>query len=474
MVEILFEDVAVPWIEDILYPACGTGRTIAAVERYCGSNSSDPPSGVALDPDPENVRSVADEFGDHVDAKRGRFLSPNLQLGSFDLVLCCPPTIRWASLDSETRREYATALASLSLETEAFDVGASFLEKSATLLNEDGRGVFLVPNTLKTSDIATEIRAYVASEVTDVIPAPSDSSEDRRMITTISSSRSDPFQEAPTSTRPDPGVVERELLRTPDEYEQSLTAGGIATPVERMDVYDATDDAAFVYLDMFYEDYDASLVYEDSAANDGLRGYVERATMRVERNRPVAEHVHPLDESVCLRPSTALGEVVQALADEGERFRFVGRPENLHGIVTRYDLNSLPVYQSLYDYLARFELQLRELVRSEAPHWESRTSVSVPAGNTGPLAPDDLAGASLRDLLEIVNKTGIESELPYDPAAHDITLGDLRKLRNSVAHYNPLVVSMNNDSDVEKTADRLGAQVELLETLSTQAGSTRD
>jgi len=48
-------------------------------------------------------------------------------------------------------------------------------------------------------------------------------------------------------------------------------------------------------------------------------------------------------------------------------------------------------------------------------------------------------------------------------AAHEATLNDLKDLRNAIAHYNPLVHTMSNDSDSDWTAGTLRDRYNLLQ-----------
>jgi len=53
-------------------------------------------------------------------------------------------------------------------------------------------------------------------------------------------------------------------------------------------------------------------------------------------------------------------------------------------------------------------------------------------------------------------------QLPVDPESYGATIWDLKDLRDAVAHYNPLVHSMSNDTESNWTAGDLRARHKLL------------
>jgi hypothetical protein len=461
MVEILFDGVTSTYRKRVLYPGCRGDGLVAAVVRYFEDSVHDPPEGVALGPDPDVLARLDGRF-DALDVAAGDFLSPDRTLAEFEFVLGHPPTVQWDDLSTEKQREYANTFARVSPDTTRIDTAVLFVERSLHHLTPDGRGVFLVPSESTTSDAAAPFREYLSPTIADVeaVGPEEVAAADPHMITAVTSPESTGFEAAPTAARPSPESVEAQLLTSADT---DATVEDIATPHESLTVYETSRDASFVYLDLYYHDYDATLVYDDPAARSGLRGYVSRANMHVDGDEAIVAHASPLDESTCLEPTAGIGVVIDALGSDGDRFRFVGTPDEPSGLVTRFDLNSLPVYRYLYGLLARFEIRLRDVVRTHVPDWQSTTDVYVSTANVGALAPDDLAGASLGELLQILAEAGERDSVPCAVSAFDASLDDLRTLRNAVAHYNPLVHTMSNDAETEWTARRFRDRHDLLQ-----------
>jgi hypothetical protein len=138
--------------------------------------------------------------------------------------------------------------------------------------------------------------------------------------------------------------------------------------------------------------------------------------------------------------------IVRPLTDQ--RFLFPGQPESPDGIITRYDLNRLPIYHWLYDRFARLEIQLRELIRDS--HWTYEDSdISLRNRGAGDLVPDRLANDKLSKLVDIIDEADLERSILSDIDVYEATLDDLVKLRNAVAHYNVLIHTMSNQSTVD-------------------------
>lgn len=128
------------------------------------------------------------------------------------------------------------------------------------------------------------------------------------------------------------------------------------------------------------------------------------------------------------------------------------------GIITRFDLNREPFYLHLFDCFSDFEIGLRKLIRREAPDWEDTSGVRIHAQREEQLFADRLACGTLGDLIDIVESEGLERSIRTDLTGYDTTLGDLRKLRGAVAHYNPIVHTMGG-SPTADTVERGAAQL---------------
>ena len=95
MVELLFEDLTFTRRKRILYPGCGEGELISAVERYFEDSAHDSPSGVAIDTEDEYIETVQNQYNDRVEVRKGDYLSADVRLDSFQFVLSYPLTVQW-------------------------------------------------------------------------------------------------------------------------------------------------------------------------------------------------------------------------------------------------------------------------------------------------------------------------------------------------------------------------------------------
>ena len=474
MVDILFEDVRIPGRKRILYPGCGEGELIDAVNRHFENTFSDPPSGVAIDTVEENVETVREKHGEQLTVRKGDYLSDGTRFEDrFDFILSYPPTIQWQDLSPEKREEYANSFARVTPDTNQIHNGLLFLERSLHILDEGGRSVFLTPKSFKADDAAAPFRSHIASSVSDVEPVELDDFEAEipHMITVLNSFESESFEAAPSSVSPDPSEIEAKMLASAFASSPTQPAASIATSLQSLTVYPSDKDAAFVYLDMYYEDYDAALIYENPDQLENALGYVSRAKLEITDLENISEHVLPLEGSTCIEPDAGFVSVIERLGQDNDRFCFVGDPSNPEGIVTRFDLNKLPVYQHLFTQLARFEIQLRKTIRENVPNWDeivaNSEDVYISPGDVGDLAPDRLAGGSVGDLLDVLSEADATESVPCRLQDHEASLDDLRRLRNSVAHYKPIIHSMSNDTDTEWTARSLKDRHSLLQAIIT-------
>jgi hypothetical protein len=53
-------------------------------------------------------------------------------------------------------------------------------------------------------------------------------------------------------------------------------------------------------------------------------------------------------------------------------------------------------------------------------------------------------------------------QLPVDLESYGATMSNVKKLRDDIAHYKPLIHSMSNDTESERTAGDLRARYKLL------------
>lgn len=210
--------------------------------------------------------------------------------------------------------------------------------------------------------------------------------------------------------------------------------------------YSVEETPAGAYLDLLYRDFDAALVREPSTTGNEIRGFVSRGALRLNEAASLGAVVKPFGEGDLLGADDHVSKVIETL--EMERFSFVGQPDDVRGIVTRFDLNGLPVYLHLYDCFSEFEVGLRQLIRREEPEWESQTDVPVYSGKSRELVTDKLTTAQLSELIDITDD--LQSVSALEPIrTTSIGLDHLRRLRNDVAHYNSIVHTMSDGDTLD-------------------------
>jgi hypothetical protein len=458
LVEMLFRDASALSIRDVLVVGPDAPALVAAVRRYVDDTVGDgptvhAPAGDHLDATPEDVALVdGDLLGEKFDPS-----------GRFDFVLGTTPTVDWGAVDAEHRREYASLSPHVRPADDDASWGQLYVERGRHHLADDGRMVLLADRDLATDEDTSEFRGEIAPLVRDVEDVPPGRYPDRegaQLVAVLEPDEGDRYDVDERAVWADPGAIERELAESAAGGGATDTrAAALSTPVTGMDVYPTDTDAPGVYLDMLYADYDGALVYDDPDARAGLAGYVSRAELRVTDGAPIGDHARPIPDRRCLDPAAGMPAVVETLG--ADRFAFVGAPGDPDGIVTRYDLNRLPVYHWLYARFVQFEVGLRDRLRGV--DWSADAAPgTLPSEGVGDLVPDRLSNAQLSTLLALVDDAGIR----IVDGSHDATLDDLRALRNTVAHFNTLVHTMGDRrtiDDPERGAPQLAAEVRLLE-----------
>jgi hypothetical protein len=184
--------------------------------------------------------------------------------------------------------------------------------------------------------------------------------------------------------------------------------------------------------------------------------------LKSDRGDTLHDQVDTLDSEILLDSDAGMENLIQSLARN--RFQFVGSSEEVQGIVTRFDLNRLPVYLHLFDCFSEFEIGLRNLIRDELPDWEDKTSVYVSSQGDDNIYHDKLAMAGLKNLVDIVVESEIETQIRRDILGYTVDLADLVDLRNMVAHYNPIIHTMGGSSehDDQRDASELWQEYRLL------------
>jgi hypothetical protein len=454
----LFDGRRPAGVDDILYLGCGDGSLIEAVYQYCDQAvAATPPSGVVVDVDEERAEAVAGRY-DEVSPRVGDYLHEEFVLkSSFDYILCAPPRRSWSELTREEQRAYATNFGHVTVDDDEVDTDLLFVTQAIRDLGLGGRAVFHTPSTTFDSESASTLRErhyYRIDAVDDLEPESYDDLEVPRRITTVTN---DSEEWNSTTTKYEPSVYESALDTSIADVERPFTAAALMTSDLTGFVVDET--VPKVYVDLMAADFDAAPVYDDPEERVKLRGYVSRERLRTVTNSTLGEQIKEFDSGVVVKPSDGIGEVIDKLRHT--RFVFVFN-DSLQGIITRFDLNKLPVYTHLYDCFSQFEIGLRELIRSQTPDWEERSDVRVPYRGQRNIVSDRLTCAEMSSLVEILRQVGLESELPR---TNEVDLDSLVYLRNAIAHYNPIVHTMGErptHDDPERGALQLAAEYDYL------------
>ena len=120
----------------------------------------------------------------------------------------------------------------------------------------------------------------------------------------------------------------------------------------------------------------------------------------------------------------------------------------------------------LYDCLSEFEIGLRELIRREAPDWSQQIEFRLPTHYDSQLYVDKLADAKLSQLIEITSELGLEQEIRRDIDGYRVSLSDIDLLRGNIAHYNPIVHTMQDEETIDeprRSAGQLAAEYRFLQ-----------
>lgn len=461
MVERLFKDQHPSQIDDILYPGCGGGDLVTAVHRYCEQNpAASPPPGVVVDIDTADAEAISTQY-DEVEPRSGDYLHEEFVVESrFDYILCDPPTRPWAALSDEQQSAYATNFGQLTVEDDEIDSHLLFVIQAIRDLSLGGRAVFVTPPSLLRSEAASTLREqhyYRIDAVEELDPESYEGLDVPRLLTTITE---DASEWESTVTTYEPAEHEAELNDSIATIENPFTAGGLMTAEPTG--FGIDQSISQVYLELMAADYDAAPIYEDETVATELRGYVSREHLRMTNTETLENQIQRITHEVSVDPTAGLDEVIHKLA--GSRFVFVFSDGSIDGIITRFDLNRLPVYTHLYDCFSQFEIGLRDLLRSRLPDWQDQTDIQVPYRGQQNVVSDRLTCAELSTLVEIVRDVELRSKLP---SKLKVELNDLVKLRNAVAHYNPIVHTMTERPTLnkpERGAPQLAIEYEYLHT----------
>ena len=157
----LFDDNP-PTAEDrILYPGCGKGPFIGAVDRYLTAHDLPIPDGVGIELDPEHLEDARESHGEkNVELIEQDFLAADTNLGTFDYIIGNPPYVPIEGLTEAEKEDYK---ARFDTAIGRFDLYVLFFEQALRLLESDGRLCFITPEKFEYTETTAPLREILAS-----------------------------------------------------------------------------------------------------------------------------------------------------------------------------------------------------------------------------------------------------------------------------------------------------------------------
>ncbi len=229
----------------------------------------------------------------------------------------------------------------------------------------------------------------------------------------------------------------------------------------------ADADVQAVLADRDLQDYDYIPVRDGS-----IVGVLERPHRPA--TGPVGRYFVPLDDSLIVAAETPLGRFLPML--ETRPYRLVVREGKIDGIVTRSDLNKLPVRVHVFARIAHFEMLLGALIARRCPDDDSVLKL-VEEGKRKERLRKKLAdqqaqrlNPSVIVLMDLTQKwraasVAYRGEVGPDFAAE---MQEIVRLRNAVAHFSPLVPNRQSFRMLYKRLHLLDKWTERLDDLRAQ------
>lgn len=437
----------------ILFPGVGHGELVEAVSRYCDRHALDFPESIALETKEELVKEARARFDElPLNVQHLDFLGNLPDLGEFEYIVSDPPVGRLRDLSPEVREDLAMRFDTISADEpgQDEDLYLAFFEQGLGMLAPAGRLVFVTPDfTNKRGHSAIpEVKKRLSTfHIEDIDTTPIESLYDQVdmdvVITTVAHAEPDP---AYASEVDFDGV--QEALTVP--YEIGVTDIMTQDPVS----FYPDNNVHDVYLALIRNDYDAALVRDrDSGACLGL---VSKAELTGADTGTLADgYIKEIDESRLIDTTASFDETVNRLRER--RFCLVGTENDVRGIVTRFDLNNMEVYFHLYAKFARFEIGLRNAIRDYDIDWEDTLidagidwkdvkSRNARYSEKSEVAQDVLDTLLLSDLIKIVENSPVSDAIEFQESNLGVRPSSINDLRGSVAHYQPLIHTMDTVS----------------------------
>lgn len=460
----LFTDGPPEEDDRILFPGLGQGELVDAVGRYSERHQIAFPRSVAFETDDALVERARDRFAERpLEVLRLDFLDDLPDLGEFDYIVSDPPVEHLRSISLERRKDLAARFDTISADGPGRDedLYLAFVERGLQLLAPDGRLVCLTPDfTERTGGQAIpEIKRRLAGfhiEDIDEVPIKPVFDEADLDLVILSVSHAGPDPDYVTGV--DFDGVEESLTA---EYEPSVQKIMTKNPA----TFYADDDVHDVYVNLIRNDYDAAPV-RDRESGEWI-GLISRANLTSADSGTLADgDITAFDDDRLLSFDATFEETLERL--RSRRFCLVGTRDDVRGIVTRFDLNSIEVYFHLYAKFARFEIGLRNAIRDRNVDWEEALldggtdrdrikKINEEYRAKGALAQDVLDMLYLSELIKIVENSEIAIKVGIEELESGVTLSDINSMRGAVAHYQPIIHTLDTiDLSRRRTADGFG------------------
>lgn len=156
MVERLFAGREPKEDDTILYPGCGEGPFIGAVNRYCAAHDCAIPQGVGIETHPERLQTAKSRHDDTVVTFQERdFLDEINDLHAFDYIIGNPPYVPIEDLSEEEKAAYTSQF---NTAVGRFDLYILFFEQALNLLADNGRLTFITPEKFEYVETAEPLR----------------------------------------------------------------------------------------------------------------------------------------------------------------------------------------------------------------------------------------------------------------------------------------------------------------------------
>ena len=206
------------------------------------------------------------------------------------------------------------------------------------------------------------------------------------------------------------------------------------------------DSATAVHADLTERGFDIAPVYDE----DNPQGFVRRDALKnVSEESKVREYVTTIELKHLIAPGADFETVLNALYHRPQYF--IASNNAITGILTRADINTTPARQHLFTHITMFEQNTRELIQSQFPEWKDSVSLHRDVINEIESRHSDakrnnidlpeIHYAKISTIVDII----LESEDCWRACGYEREgqaedkLKSINKVRNDVAHANPIV-----------------------------------